>query len=699
MPFKSYEQKAVYNAAFSREQSRGGREIGDDFPEVANPRMKAACRNDLRRFLTHYFPNAFNLKWAPDHITVIQRLQQVMELGGLFALAMPRGSGKTTISVRAAIWSLLYGYRRFVCLVGATEQHATNILKHIKHELIFNEALGGDFPEVCYALQRLENNARRCVGQLFEGEQTRIEWSQDRVTFPTMPEWTYRGGPNVSGSTVTVAGITGALRGQSHTLPNGVIIRPEVVILDDPQTRESAKSPSQSEDRAAIIRGDVLGMAGPGSDIAAVMPCTVIRPDDLASVMLDREKSPEWSGQKTKMLYSFPTDMKLWGEYNQIRNDSFKADKDGSEATQFYKAHRKEMDAGANVAWPQRFSKKAELSAVQHAMNLFYFDKPAFFAEYQNEPLTEEIGSELKASEIIRKVNRYQRRSVPLACSHLTAFIDVQDQLLFYCVVAWADDFAGYVVDYDAFPDQKRAYFTNHDAQVKLETVIPAAGREGRLYGGLDTLTKQLLGREWPRDDGTGMRIDLCLIDANWGESTPTVDQFAKQSQFAAQIKPSHGKYFGASSVPMRDYARRPGEKRGLNWLVPTLKPGRLVRHVVYDTNYWKSFIYARLAVAMGDHGCLSLWGDDPERHRMFSDHLTAEYRVRTSGRGREVDEWKPKPNRDNHWLDCLTGCAVAASMLGVTLAEASSAKPVSGERKPMRISEMAAAKRNKRAS
>ena len=92
----------------------------------------------------------------------------------------------------------------------------------------------------------------------------------------------------------------------------------------------------------------------------------------------------------------------------------------------------------------------------------------------------------------------------------------------------------------------------------------------------------------------------------------------------------------------------------------------RTVRHVVFDTNYWKSFVHARLAVPMGDPGCLSLFGRQPERHRLLAEHLTSEYRVKTEGRGRTVDEWKLRVDGlDNHWLDCLVGCAVAASMGG----------------------------------
>ena len=53
----------------------------------------------------------------------------------------------------------------------------------------------------------------------------------------------------------------------------------------------------------------------------------------------------------------------------------------------------------------------------------------------------------------------------------------------------------------------------------------------------------------------------------------------------------------------------------------------------------------------------------------MLAEQLTAEYSVRTEGRGRIVDEWQMRPSHpDNHFLDCLVGCAVAASEQGVVL-------------------------------
>jgi len=56
---------------------------------------------------------------------------------------------------------------------------------------------------------------------------------------------------------------------------------------------------------------------------------------------------------------------------------------------------------------------------------------------------------------------------------------------------------------------------------------------------------------------------------------------------------------------------------------------------------------------------------------------------VKTEGRGRKVDEWKLRPEAsDNHWLDGIVGCAVAASMLGARLpSTGESDKPIKQRR------------------
>ena len=558
---------------------------------------------------------------------------------------------------------MLYGHREFVCLIGASEVHALEMLDSIKMELVANDLLEDDFPEAVYPIVLLDGIANRCSGQLYKAQRTHIGWTSNEIVLPTIP------GSKSSAAIVKVAGITGRVRGMKYKRADGQSVRPSLVVLDDPQTDESARSLSQCVTRMRILAGAVLGLAAPGRKISGIMPCTVIRPGDMADNILDRDKHPEWQGERTKMVYAFPSNEKLWAKYSELRSDSLRNDGDGSEATEFYRQHKDEMDAGARVAWTERFNED-EISAIQHAMNLRLRDEAAFMAEYQNEPIVEEVGDEmLTTDEIAAKLNGYERGMIPINCNYLTMFIDVQQKALFWMLCAWEENFTGYIVGYGTWPEQRRAYFTLRDLTATLGRITPKAGLEGQIYAGLEKLTNEKLSLAYKREDGIEMLIERCLIDANWGESTDVVYQFCRQSAHSGVVMPSHGRYAGASSIPFSEYKRKQGERVGHHWRIPNVQGRRQVRYVLIDTNYWKSFVYARLAVAMGDPGCLSIYGRDEKTHRLLADHLTAEYRVRTQAHGRVVDEWKLKPTRpDNHWLDCLVGCAVAANLAGATV-------------------------------
>lgn len=657
-----------------RASSAVGRDIAASMPKVKNSARKRKARRSLRRFLDTYLGNTFTLPWSSDHLKVIKCIEQAVLRGGLFAMAMPRGSGKTSIIEGACLWVILYGHRHFVCPIGASEAAAHEILASIKTELEVNELLYEDFPRAIHPIRELEGIANRCKGQLYKGKRTQITWTLSEIVMPTMTK------SAAAGIIIRVAGLTGRIRGMKFKRPDGQTVRPDLFIADDPQTDDSARSASQCVTREKLLAGAVLGLAGPTTKISGIMPCTVIRPGDLADTILDRQKHPEWRGTRTKMMYSFPTDDALWLKYADIRADSLRAHDDIRLATAFYKAHRKAMDAGAMVAWKERFNHD-ELSAIQHAMNLKFQDEAAFQAEYQNDPLPEiEEGTQemLSADEIAAKTNGLPQGRIPIGADHLTAFIDVQGGLLYWLVAAWESNFTGTIIAYGSYPDQHRRYFTVRDAQHTLHKDFPNASLEGRVYGGLKIFTEDLLSREWKRDDGANLRIERCLIDANWGKTTDVIYQFCRQSAHAAVILPSHGYYVGASSLPFSEYKRKRGDRVGFNWRIPSTHGKRAIRHIIYDTNYWKSFVHSRFAVAMGDPGCLALWGRSADAHRLIADHLTAEFAVKTEGRGRTVDEWKMRPGKsENHWLDCAVGAAVAASIQGAGLAEMQKARPL----------------------
>lgn len=652
----AYEAHRERMARRAAELSESGRDIGA-IPAVVDPARKAAAAESFRAFCESYLPATFALEWSPDHLRVMEAIESSVRLGDLFAYAMPRGSGKTSLAEAAALWGALYGYRDFVAIIGADEEHARTMLESIKVECETNETLLDDFPEAIYPIAALENIHQRAAGQLYKGKNTKIVWTANEVQFPTIE------GSRASGAIIRVAGITGRIRGMSAKRAcDGRKARPSLVLIDDPQTDESAASPSQVATREAVLKGAILGLAGPGKKISGLCTVTVVKPDDLADRLLDRSRHPAWQGERMKLVYDWPTAEDLWAQYAELRRDGQRSGRGVADATEFYRERRAAMDAGARVAWEARRNED-ELSALQHAYNLrIDRGESAFAAEYQNEPVIEANESgRLQKRDIQARATNVPRGVVPLGHDTLTAFIDVQEKLLFWLVASWSQSFGGHVVAYGTYPDQSVAFFEAAHAKRTLALASNGAGFEASLSAGLESATVTLLGREWQREDGAAMRVRQLLIDANWGQSTTTVRTFARRSAFAASILPSHGRGIGASGRPLTDGGKARGDRMGLNWRIGQVSAGQ--RSAMYDTNWWKSFVAARLRLPLGDPEAIALCAG---QHELLAEHLTAEYPVRTEARGRVVDEWKTQ-GRDNHWLDCLVGSAVAASIAGLS--------------------------------
>jgi hypothetical protein len=658
-----YAKKRDSAARASRDQSLSGRDI---LPlgfihDPVDPARKDRSIMSFRSFCEEYFPEVFSIEWSEDHLRVIAKIERAVLEGELFAMAMPRGSGKTSLCEAACIWALLIGAHEFVMLIGADEEHAAEMLDSIKSELENNDLLDEDWSEVTGPIRALEGIHQRAKGQLYGGQRTHMNWSADEIILPTIP------GSMASGGVIRVSGITGRVRGQKYKRPDGRSARPSLVLLDDPQTDTSAKSPSQCATREAILSGAILGLAGPRKKIAGLMTLTVVAPDDMADRMLDRTKHPSWQGERTRMVYEFPTAESKWAKYFDLRRLGQAEDRGTKEADDFYAQDQEAMDAGARVAWPQR-KNPDELTAIQHAMNI-RCDRgdAAFFAEYQNQPLPVITNHSMVLSRdsLEQRTAGFERGIVPNGTAHLTCFIDVQKTLLYWMVCAWQPDFTGGVIDYGTYPDQGRGYFTLRDAQRTMQSVHKETAFEANLYAALNACVTSIVGAEYRMGDGTALRIDKGLIDANWGQSTDIVYQVCRTHSLASILVPSHGRFVGARSTPFADWRKKPGDRIGTNWRVPGVAGQRSVRHVTYDTNYWKSFAAARLQTSMGEPGCLTFFKS--RDHAMLVDHLLAEGPVRTEAQGRIVDEWKTKAvGQDNHLWDALVGNCVGASMLGV---------------------------------
>ena len=666
----SYERRKEKERRRQASMAESGRDIGE-LPAVVDPARRERCRMNLEEFATTYFPHKFYLGFSDDLRESVETLKRAILDGGLFALAVPRGGGKSTIGEVGELWAALYGHRRFIMGIGASKPLAVQSLENIQAELLVNEELFQDFPEVIHPIRSLENIANRSAGQLYQGKPTYIKWKRDRVVFATI-----EGSPS-SGCIIRASGLTGGLRGLNEKGK-----RPDFAVVDDWQTDSSAKSHSQTRIRLGLINGAVRGLAGPGKTMAVYSPVTVIAPGDGADQLLDVQQFPEWQGRRYELLKQFPTNLELWNQYNEIRKACLRnGDLRIASARAFYRKHRKEMDAGGVVAWEAR-KYPDDVSALEHAMGLFFANPIKFFAEYQNRPKVEDesTAGELKAHEVAKRLNGLKRGVVPLSATRLTGYVDVQHSLLYWVVVAWSDDFSGDVIDYGTFPDQGRPYFTLREARHTLQAAAPKATTAAAVDDGLRKLTAKLVGTAYPRegtDAGTG-RVELVPVDWSDGNLQDVIARVCRTSPVAALLIPSEGKGIGPADRPMYAYQQRPGERLGTHWLLFRAQKQQ-TRAVRIDSNYWKSHVADGLLAPLANPGAIRFYGTPGTDHELFADHCVAETRakLRNEKTGRAVDVWRLKTNKpDNHFFDCLSGAAVAASIRGCTFTPRPTAAP-----------------------
>lgn len=646
-------------ALASRKDSAALREIGE-LPPVQDPSRRAASKHKLRTFCERYFPRRFTKPFGAPHLALIAALERIIKHGGLKAVALPRGYGKTTLIDAAVLWAICYGYRSYLAYLAATGPAAKKRITSLKRELQNNDALAADFPELCWPIRKLQGIAQRTHGQTHHGRPTGIVWSTTQLVLPTIA-----GSPS-SGAVIECGGLLSAVRGLQHVTADGAVLRPDIAVLDDPQTRKSAKSRGQTQSREELVTGDLLYLSGHDRPIACIASCTVIYEDDLADRLTDLRRNPEWQGQREKMLASFPTRMDLWDQYGDLRRQELADTGTSKAAAAFYREHRRHMNSGAKVTWTGLGAE--DETPLQHAMNLYHRDRAAFFAEAQNEPETTAMGDSaaLTIPQILNKRSEYPPLVCPPSTQRITAFVDVHKTLLYYALAAYGPQMTGHLLAFGTWPDQTKPYFTLTAARRTIQHALPALGTlQAQILGALRELATALLGLQLIRPDGKRQPIDLLLVDANWGATTDQVYEFAASAPLPTL--PSHGRYYGARHKPIGMSTPEAGATTGPNWTVPPIRSHRQSRAVVWDTNRWKADLHRAIALAPGTPGAWYLPHMPDEHLRMLAEHLVSETPTRVSGPYGDVDEYTLRPNEDNHLLDCCVGTLVAASILGVT--------------------------------
>lgn len=645
-------------------------------PPVKDWERREACKYDLSLFLRTYFPHSTGLKpFSDPHEQAILRMQMaILEGGSVVMTCFPRGFGKTTISENTAIWATLYGHRRFIPIIGADKGAATDSLSSLKSELTENELLEEDFPEVVKPFQHLDHKSQRATTQKLDGELTHIRWSAEELGFAWTQDKNGQYLPN-AGALFRCLGITGRIRGMSVKLPDGTKQRPDFFILDDPQTDESALSPTQCEKRMSIYQKSILRLGGHQKLLSGIINATVIEPEDMVDQLLSQEKHPEVEGIRIPMLKSMSVAHEnMWmDQYAHIRRTYNPEDPRDrrraiNDANEFYKNNRAAMDEGAEATWEHCYAEfDGELSAIHHAYNILIDDGPIVFAsECQNEPITRhEAGMDFLSAKEILAYRTGQHEYLPAKVETLAFHIDVQKAALYYTVTGVTDNFDVFPIEYGMFPEQPGKKLAYANLRNTLAKKYPDMSDERRLSQAVQELSLHLACKFWKREDGVLLKPDIGLVDG--GYQTDAVFTGIRESQLT-NVYVAFGRGHRATDTPMLQLARKSGERRSKDPYVPwrlmrdANRPG--VRYVLFCTNSVKTFLHRRIRTDVGEKGHFLLPKGD---HKDFAKNLSeSEFPTEAEGPYGRIVEWSVRPGRpDNHLFDTCVGSIVAASLSG----------------------------------
>lgn len=217
--------------------------------------------NSLRAFCLRYLPHHFTTGFGEHHDDLFQVIDAPRpRTGKRVARIEPRKFGKTTIiSLAMPLQMLAFKKKKFILLVGESSGNADANLATLVHELENNDALLHDFPHLV--------PARDAKGQV-------VKWTDSQIVLHG----------NV---TVMAKGMGSRMRGLKHGHT-----RPDLGIVDDPESPETAPSFLTRQRHKRWFGGTFLGLGGDEWDVYVIG--NLPHHDCLIASLV---KSDEWDGK------------------------------------------------------------------------------------------------------------------------------------------------------------------------------------------------------------------------------------------------------------------------------------------------------------------------------------------------------------------------------------------------------------------
>ena len=657
------------------------RDLQIPLPENIDRRLECLARPEL--FLTTYFPETFFQGFTDDRKAMLQSIVDAAVYGGDFALAGPRGEGKTRLAMYGALYLMIANLSPFPIVIGKSQTKAANELKTIKERLQQSELLIADFPEIGIPFKAVGGWSSRGRMQTVNGTHTNIEIAADHLIFPTITvddlpsSWPAECVPSSCGQIMSSLGVDGPIRGTNYRDR-----RPTLAILDDIEDKKTSDSDVSIEKNEEIIEKDIGGLGASGRRVSRVMLCTTQNRKCIAYRYTDPSEKPSWKGRRFRKMIKPPDRYDMWQTYMEMRIERDKEnDPDAREAFRFYLKNRDLMEHGCVISNPYSFDTRLakdgepiEISSIQAYYNrVADFGEKAVQTEDDNDPPPETgpVGNGLTWDVVASRLSGLARYQTPANTVGITAAIDLGKYRCHWVVCAWWKGAGGCIIDYGV----AEVHGTN--------TGIDNEASEPHIYRTLLEFRDQLLEKKYVDGTGTARNVDLCFVDS--GTFTNAAYEFERQVRGIFHCSKGIGNY-----RPRRESTAT--VRAGSNMHAVSL-PSQGIWLYELDTSHWKKWVHERFLTPTFDEenmlrrGALSIFSPDGnKRHTSFAHHIVAEELVSEFKEGKGTKTFWNVNNENNHWLDATYMAAAGTEALDIKLLQGTASNPSGPTVEPRKI-------------
>ena len=633
-----------------------GRMIERREPESLSRRRR--LEKDPAAWLRFYLAATYPLPFGDVHHDMIGAAVRAIRDGQGMAVAAPRGTGKSSVLWGAALWGILSGACRFPVVAAFSHGAARRMLRRWLSALADNERIRADYPETCGPFVETVHPVR--LRMLHWNDTGDLCGADVRIMDGALVLPDGRGA-------IGAASVGGNTRGLFATMPSGLTLRPDVLLLDDPQDKPTAESPALVRKTIERLESDLFNLAGPETRLSIMVAVTVISEADVAEHFLNHA---DFEAVRVGQVLTWPTGFedkgsdarKLWEAWNAERVEGM-ADRDGGKRCRaFYKAHKAALTEGLTVSWEHRYDRKRGDPDALYAAMLDYFrmGERAFMAERQNQPMKGETTVyDLTPELVVSRVHTGRRRGdLPPEARLVVAATDLNNYALHSAVAGFGNDQTGWL-----------AWYGRHDGGEGREIVpkdCPEAEAKRRMFEALVRHGQEIVGLPLLRG-GESIRAGAWVIDSGY---MPDV---------VRRYVDGPGRALGIQILPARGYAgdryrptprNRIGAPREGCHLAESPIAGRFI---AFNADHWRE-VSQRAWLAMPNApGSLSLYEG---RHSEFAEQVCREHLVeKLQGEYGPVWRWHTAPGWHDY-ADAVTMLYVGAAWGGIGTA-GSMAQPV----------------------